>query len=296
MIIFFLISLSFATTRKVSQNGLDIIMKWEGCELTAYWDPWGEVWTIGWGTTSYVSDIIGQEIYEGLTISQETADYWLELSVNANCAPNVNKWMDTYNFNQNQFDALVSFAYNIGSIDELVQWGTASISKISNDILLYCFAGGEYLEGLYNRRCDEKALFDTPAGENNDPEPTPTPDTNGMKYQSHGLGKNWYPNVVAGDGDYAGVYGVTLDGLYVDSVKYKVQIEGGQWLPEVSGRSDYAGLFGEPVIGVAIKGGRKYRVHIKGGDWLPWVTGYDINDDNNGYAGDGKIIDAVQIN
>jgi hypothetical protein len=40
----------------------------------------------------------------------------------------------------------------------------------------------------------------------------------------------------------------------------------------------------------------KYRVHIKGGKWLPWVTGYNVNDSKNGYAGvKGKEIDAVQM-
>lgn len=42
-------------------------------------------------------------------------------------------------------------------------------------------------------------------------------------------------------------------------------------------------------------GSIKYRVHVKGGDWLPWVTGYDWNDFNNGYAGNGKPIDGIQI-
>ena len=163
-----LLLLTTAFSRNVGQQGVDLIKKWEGCELTAYWDPWGEVWTIGYGTTEYDEENIGQEIYEGLTISLETAEYWLELSLNAYCAPNVNKFMDTYNFNQNQFDALVSFAYNVGSIDELVQYGSASISEISERFLLYCYAGGEWLQGLYNRRCDEKALFDTPDGGNND--------------------------------------------------------------------------------------------------------------------------------
>ncbi len=43
------------------------------------------------------------------------------------------------------------------------------------------------------------------------------------------------------------------------------------------------------------KGSIRYRVHIKGGNWLPYVTGYDIKDFNNGYAGGNKIIDAVEV-
>lgn len=114
------------------------------------------------------------------------------------------------------------------------------------------------------------------------------------KYQSHGLKKKWYPNVTAGDGNYAGVFGVTMDGLYVDDVAYKVRVDG-RWLPEVRGRSDYAGILGRPITDVAISGGKSYRVHIKGGNWLPFVNGYNVNDFNNGYAGNGQIIDAVEI-
>lgn len=43
------------------------------------------------------------------------------------------------------------------------------------------------------------------------------------------------------------------------------------------------------------KGSVKYRVHVKGGKWLPYVTGYNWNDYNNGYAGNGKPIDAIQV-
>ena len=49
----------------------------------------------------------------------------------------VNKYMNTYNFNQNQFDALTSFAFNIGSIDGLTNHGKRSIKEISNKIRLY---------------------------------------------------------------------------------------------------------------------------------------------------------------
>ena len=45
----------------------------------------------------------------------------------------------------------------------------------------------------------------------------------------------------------------------------------------------------------AAKGSVKYRVHIKGGRWLPFVTGYDVNDYNNGYAGMGYSIDLVEV-
>lgn len=114
-----------------------------------------------------------------------------------------------------------------------------------------------------------------------------------IKYQSHGLNKKWYSNVYKGTNDYAGVIGISMDGIKIDVVKYRVKVNS-KWLPEVNGRDDYAGIIGHPITDIAIKN-CVYRVHIKGGSWLPWVNGYNINDSNNGYAGNGKVIDAIQI-
>ena len=78
---------------------------------------------------------------------------------------------------------------------------------------------------------------------------------------------------------------------------YRVRA-GGKWYKEINGLSSYAGEIGVPITDVAIKvtqGKVKYRVHIKGGSWLPYVTGYDISDHENGYAGDKKPIDAVEV-
>lgn len=73
----------------------------------------------------------------------------------------------------------------------------------------------------------------------------------------------------------------------------------GEWLPTVKGLSDFAGIAGEAISGIAIKvskGKVKYRVHTKGGKWLNWVTGFNFEDDVNGYAGIlGVEIDAVQV-
>ena len=145
----------------ISDKGLNLIKEFEGCRLTAYRDSVG-VWTIGWGTTSADKSIIGTNIYEGLKISQSTADEWLRKSVNQKYVPQVTKYDSIYHWNQNQLDALTSFAYNLGSIDTLVQYGSRSISEISNKILAYDKAGGQTLAGLTRRRKAEKELFDTP--------------------------------------------------------------------------------------------------------------------------------------
>lgn len=146
---------------QISNNGLNLIKKWEGCRLTAYQDVVG-VWTIGYGTTNSDISITGVEIKRGLQISLATANEWFEKSINKKYIPKVEKYQSRYNFNQNQIDALTSFAYNIGSIDQLTANGTRTIRQIEEHIQAYCNAGGKRLQGLYNRRTEELELFKKP--------------------------------------------------------------------------------------------------------------------------------------
>lgn len=134
---------------KISQRGIDLIKQFEGCRLTAYKDPAG-VWTIGYGHT--------ESVKQGMKITQEQAEELLKKDL-AVYEAKVEKY-SKYNWNQNQFDALVSFAYNIGSIDQLTSNGRRSIKTISDKILEYKKAGGKTLEGLVRRRKAEKELFD----------------------------------------------------------------------------------------------------------------------------------------
>ena len=145
----------------ISQAGLDLIKEFEGCRLSAYRDSVGVV-TIGWGATNSDYDITGTKIYMGMTITQKQADEWLEKSVNNKYVPKVMKYDAIYHWNQNELDGLTSFAYNIGSIDQLTANGTRNRAQISAKILSYDKAGGKVLAGLTRRRKAEKALFDTP--------------------------------------------------------------------------------------------------------------------------------------
>ena len=137
---------------KISENGLNLIKEFEGCRLEAYLDPAG-VPTIGYGHTSGVQ--MGQKI------SMEQAEEYLRQDVER-FENHVMRYAGTYRWNQNQFDALVSFAYNIGSIDQLTASGRRTIAEISAKIPEYCHAGGKKLSGLVRRRAAEKKLFDTP--------------------------------------------------------------------------------------------------------------------------------------
>lgn len=83
------------------------------------------------------------------------------------------------------------------------------------------------------------------------------------------------------------------------AVKFTYAVKaGGKKLPAVTNTKDFAGVRGKAITDIAIKtnkGSVKYRVHVKGGKWLPYVTGYSWKNAKNGYAGNGKPIDAVQV-
>lgn len=93
--------------------------------------------------------------------------------------------------------------------------------------------------------------------------------------------------------------GSSVPSSNVVNVYYRVKTQKHGWLPEVKNLEDYAGWENSPITGLAIrvdKGSIRYKAHIKGGNWLPYVTGCNINDFNNGFAGDGKnIIDVVEV-
>ena len=143
---------------KISKTGIDLIKEFEGCHLTAYRDEVG-VWTIGYGITNADKSITGTTIKQGLKISQSTAEKWLEESLNRKYLPLVMKYNTRYGWNQNEIDALVSFAYNIGSIDQLTANGSRSRATIAAKMLEYVKAGGVTYNGLVRRRKAERELF-----------------------------------------------------------------------------------------------------------------------------------------
>lgn len=139
---------------KISSQGVSLIKSFEGCRLEAYKCPAG-VWTIGYGHTTGVK--------AGDKITQSEADEYLRNDL-AIYEKAVLRYDSIYHFNQNQFDALVSFTYNcgIGNLKNLTQNGKRTIAQISAKLPLYNKAGGVILRGLQRRRAAEKELFDTP--------------------------------------------------------------------------------------------------------------------------------------
>lgn len=134
---------------KISQEGINLIKCFEGCRLTAYRCPAG-ILTIGYGHTG--------DVQEGQTITQDYAETLLRQDL-ITYELKVDKYNPRYTWRQNEFDALVSFAYNIGSIDQLTASGTRSRKEIAEKMLLYNKAGGKVLAGLKRRREAERVSW-----------------------------------------------------------------------------------------------------------------------------------------
>lgn len=139
---------------RTNENGKNLIKSFESCRLNAYKDATGTL-TIGWGHTGSVD---GTPIYLGMSISQQKADELFDSDLER-FENHVNGYHDKYNFTSNEFSALVSFAYNIGSITQLTSKGTRSKTQIANKMLDYVYSKGKKLQGLVNRRTKERALF-----------------------------------------------------------------------------------------------------------------------------------------
>lgn len=136
----------------ISEKGLDMIKRYEGCRLTAYKCPTGK-WTIGYGHTS--------GIIEGMTCTAQQADMWLLQDI-ARSERNVNA-LDRfgYSFSQSQYDALVSFTYNCGAgnLLRLCDNGKRTLLEMSDKILEYNKASGYVLSGLTKRRKEESEML-----------------------------------------------------------------------------------------------------------------------------------------
>lgn len=141
-----------AKNLKISSSGLQLLKKFEGCRLSAYWDVNG--YSIGYGHH-------GADVTKDMKITQKEADEFLKKDI-AKFEKAVNALK--YDLNQNQFDALVDFAYNcgVGNLKKLTADNTRTLKEISGKITAYCKANGVALAGLVNRRRAEKSLFDKP--------------------------------------------------------------------------------------------------------------------------------------
>ncbi|MGA4664424.1 lysozyme [Enterobacter ludwigii] len=143
---------------QTSEKGIALIKQFEGCKLTAYQDSVG-VWTIGYGWTQPVD---GKPIRAGMTIKQETAERLLKTGL-VSYESDVSRLVKV-GLTQGQFDALVSFTYNLGarslSTSTLLRKLNAEdYAGAADEFLRWNKAGGKVLNGLTRRREAERALF-----------------------------------------------------------------------------------------------------------------------------------------
>lgn len=138
---------------EISQEGLSLIKKFEGCKLKSYQCAAG-VWTIGYGSTSGIS--------EGMEISQQRAEALLLEDV-AVFEEAVNKAVKVP-LEQYEFDALVSWTFNLGPSN----LNSSTMLKVLNEnkknevpaqMRRWNKANGETLQGLIRRREAESLLF-----------------------------------------------------------------------------------------------------------------------------------------
>ena len=138
---------------KTSDKGIDFIKRHEALRLNAYLDAAG-VWTIGYGHTGGVNS--------GDVISEKQAEEFLRADLaTAERALNSTRLQ----LNQNQFDALVSFVFNLGAGNFARSTLLRKIKSNPNDPTIrkeferWVYAGGKVLNGLVRRRREEADLY-----------------------------------------------------------------------------------------------------------------------------------------
>lgn len=139
---------------KTSQRGVDLIKHWEGLELEAYKPIPEDPWTIGYGHTKGVQ--------KNDVITEAQAEQFLreDLVVYEKCVASHCEVL----LNQNEFDALVSFAFNLGcgnlkksTLLKLLNAGNRDAA--AEQFPRWNRAAGEVLAGLTKRRMAERSLF-----------------------------------------------------------------------------------------------------------------------------------------
>ncbi|MGO4743994.1 lysozyme [Serratia quinivorans] len=142
----------------ISERGVALIKQFEGCRLTSYQDSVG-VWTVAYGWTQPVD---GRKIGPGMVIDQATAERLLKCGL-VQYEQGVNQLAKVI-INQGQFDALVSFAYNLGlrslSTSTLLRkLNSGDKQGAADEFGKWVNAGGVRLNGLVKRREAERELF-----------------------------------------------------------------------------------------------------------------------------------------
>jgi len=146
-------------TRQINPAGKSLICGFESLKLRAYPDPGthGVPWTIGWGHT-------GLDVHPGMVVTEAAADVFLaeDLATAEDFVSHV-----APQCTDNQFAALVSFAYNCGrknlqTSTLLRKHNAGDYAGARLEFAKWCHADGEVMSGLVRRRAAEAALYAAP--------------------------------------------------------------------------------------------------------------------------------------
>jgi lysozyme len=145
----------------ISEKGLSLIKSYEGLKLEAYLCP-AKVWTIGYGSTFYLNN---SRVKQGDKLNSINEANSLLLHSLKNYEACVIAGIKNTNINQNQFDALVSFTYNVGcaafirsTLLKLILINPNN-ELIKNELIKWNKGGGKVLPGLTKRRESEIKLY-----------------------------------------------------------------------------------------------------------------------------------------
>ncbi len=147
---------------RISEKGLSMIERFEGCLLKAS-NKLDGVWTIGYGQTG---SYYGKRVRRGMTTTKALAHAWLRDHSIKTYEDAVTQAVKVP-LNQNQFDALVSFAYNVGvgalkQSTTLRKLNAGDYAGAADALTMWTKCNGKVLAGLVRRRKEERALFLTP--------------------------------------------------------------------------------------------------------------------------------------
>jgi len=144
---------------KLNDAGIDLMHQFEGCKLTAYLCP-ANKWTIGFGNTFYED---GRSVKQGDVISQERADKLFSM-IAEDFAIRVRSLLKV-TLNENQFSALVSFAYNagVGNLKASTLLKKVNVNPndptINDEFMKWISKGTSFERGLRRRREAESKLY-----------------------------------------------------------------------------------------------------------------------------------------
>ncbi len=146
---------------QISPEGIAFLKEKEGFRGDAYYDVAG-VLTIGYGHSTRAPSIEQYPVYEGQHITEEEGEEILRADLKPTEAA-VNSAV-TRDITQKQYDALVSFTFNVGtgafkSSKVLSYTNAGNYQAAADELLQYSYAGGEFIPGLRKRREEERAMY-----------------------------------------------------------------------------------------------------------------------------------------